>query len=341
VSAPQEQPQASPRRFCASRRTRGRALLAAATSFALLVAGGAAASEGAGGTAQVRPEPPTAAQVEAWDRAFLESQGAARTAKTPLKGNAPGRNLFPNVKVLSLYGMAGGFGVLGRKSLNGAARKLNRQIRPYRKRSQEDVIKAFDLVSVVATQCSGPNDECRTRVSKDTIRRYHEKIRSINGRLILDIQPGRADVLDEIDHLRNFIRKPDVDVALDAEWNMGPREEPGEDLGSLGAKKINRSAKMIERIIKNQNLPPKALIVHQFRRDSVKGEGQINRPPAVDITLNFDGIGSPAAKKAGYRDLSFPGLFDGFSLFYELDTDMMSPGEVLRLRPQPDYVMYQ
>ena len=284
---------------------------------------------------------PTDAQVAAWDAAFLASEPMPPKAPGPaIKVNAR-RKLFPKAKMLSLYGMAGGFGIIGRKSLNGAARKLKKQIKPYRRRSREDVIEAFDLVSVVATSCSGSNDKCRARVSKDTIRRYHRKIDSMQGRLILDIQPGRADPLDEMEHLRNFIQKPNVDVAIDAEWNVGPREEPGEDLGSISAKKVNRAAKMLRRIIRNHDLPPKALIVHQFREDSVKGEGRIKRPSPVDITLNFDGIGSPAAKRAGYKALSFNGLFNGFSLFYELDQNLMSPGQVLDLRPEPDYVMYQ
>lgn len=323
---------------------RGLAVLLSAVVLGVGASTAAGASEeiGAGGTTQPNASPPTAEQVEAWDQASLRSDGISKTsAPVPLKGGAPGGKLFPGVKVLSLYGMAGGFGVLGRKSLDEAAQKLNRQIRPYRKRSNERVVKAFDLVAVVATSCSGARDRCRTRVSKETIRRYHRKIRSINGRLILDIQPGRANVIDEMDHFRNFIQKPDVDVAIDAEWNMAEGEEPGQDLGSIGAKKVNRAAKMMKRIIANHNLPPKALIVHQFRRDSVKGESNINRPPPVDVTLNFDGIGSPSAKKAGYKDLSFPGLFNGFSLFYKLDTNLMSPRQVLGLRPQPDYIMYQ
>ncbi|MGI9020505.1 MAG: hypothetical protein ACR2G3_07340 [Solirubrobacterales bacterium] len=345
VGGTQLQEAARPRRVHAASRARRLALAAtvavALVPGALAGASGSAEGEGAGGTTAARSQPPTAAQVAAWEASFLASHEQAPKAAPLAKGNAPGGRLFPQNKILSLYGAAGGFGILGRKSLDGAARKLRDQVRPYARRTDEKVVKAFDLVAVVATTCSGPRDRCRTRVSGDTLRRYHEKIRNMNGRLILDIQPGRADVLDEIDHLRNFIQKPDVDVAIDAEWNVGPRGEPGEDLGSIGARKINRAAKMIERIIVNHDLPPKALIVHQFREDSVKGERSIERPGRVDITLNFDGIGSPSAKRSGYRDLSFKGLFNGFSLFYELDQNLMSPRQVLGLRPEPDYVMYQ
>jgi hypothetical protein len=329
-------------------RTLGRwALPVAVATVAACVACGIAAAEagsgaaGAGGTSSPVGQPPTAADVRAWEAEAASREPLARAAIPAAPTDAPGGPLFPQNKVLSLYGAAGGFGVLGRKSVNGAARKLKKQVKPYRQRLNKPVVGAFELVAVIATQCSGPNDKCRTRVSKDTIRRYLGKVRDFEGRLILDIQPGRANVLDEMHHLREFIDEPDVDVALDAEWNVGPNGEPGEDLGSLSSGKINKAAARLKKIARDRDLPPKLLIIHQFREDSVRGEPDINRPDEVDVTLNFDGIGSPSAKRQGYKALSFSGLFNGFTLFYELDHNLMSPGQVVGLKPRPDYIMYQ
>lgn len=342
MSYSQEQPSALARRI--PRRTRARtapavavAVLAASFGAALATAETPSPPLGAGGTSAASTEPPTAAEVNTW-----EAEAATKAAVVPpLEGKAPGGPLFPQNRVLSLYGAAGGFGILGRKSVNGAARKLNKQIRPYRKRSKKPVVKAFDLVVVIATQCSGPNDKCRSRVSNDTIRRYLRKVRDFDGRLILDIQPGRANLLDEMRHLGGFINEPDVDVALDAEWNVGPNGEPGEDLGSLSSRKVNKAVARLKKVVRERDLPPKLLIIHQFRKDNVKGERRINRPNEVDVTLNFDGIGSPSAKRQGYKTLSFPGLFNGFSLFYQLDQNLMSPSQVMGLNPKPNYVMYQ
>jgi hypothetical protein len=318
------------------------AVLAASISAGLATAQTSSTTPGAGGTSAARTEPPTAADVRAWEAEAAAGEPAAKAVRVPrAAGMAPGGPLFPQNEVLSLYGAAGGFGVLGRKSVNGAARKLKKQIRPYRRRLNKPVVKAFDLVAVIATQCSGPNGECRIRVSKDTIRRYLRKARDIDARLILDIQPGRANVLDEMRHLGDFINEPDVDVALDAEWNVGPNGEPGEDLGHLSAGKINKATARLKKVIRARDLPPKLLIIHQFREDSVRGERRINRPSDVDVTLNFDGIGSPSAKRDGYKALSFRGLFNGFSLFYRLDQNLMSPAQVVGLNPRPDYIMYQ
>ncbi len=203
------------------------------------------------------------------------------------------------------------------------------------------MIGGFDLVAVIATSCESRRDKCRTRVSDTVIRRYLDKIREMNGRLVLDIQPARSNVLSEIDHLRKFIREPDVDVAIDAEWNVGGHGTPGQTQGSISAKKLNKASLEIQSIIRNQGLPQKLMVVHQFRKASISNDGKVKRRDNVDVALNFDGIGSPSAKKAGYRQLSTPRLFNGFSLFYELDSDMIPPKGVLKLDPKPDYVMYQ
>jgi hypothetical protein len=303
-----------------------------------LAAGDPAAVEGPGAT---RPGPPTAAEVHGWERAFLRSEGETKkalSAPAPARGT---RTLFPQNRVVSLYGAAGGFGVIGRKSVNGAAKKLKRQAKPYARRSNIPVIKAFDLVAVIATSCESRRDKCRTRVSDEVIRRYLNKIRELNGRLILDIQPARSNVMNEIDHLRPFLRKPDVDVAIDAEWNVGRHGTPGQDQGSISAKKLNKASIELQSIIKNNNLSQKLMIVHQFHKGSIKHDGDVKRRDKVDVTFNFDGIGSRSAKKAGYRQLSTRRLFNGFSLFYKLDDNLMSPRGVMKLDPKPDYVMYQ
>lgn len=318
----------------------------AATATAVLLAcllvgwnaGGAGAAEE---EAAQRPEPPTATEAKRWEKSFLRSEGEAKAPARAPATRLRGRRLFGENRVLSLYGAAGGFGVIGRKSLNGAARKLRRQLRPYRRRSQKPVLGAFDLVAVIATQCDGPRDKCRVRVSDATIRRYLDKISDMNGRLILDIQPGRANVLDEMRHLRPFLRQPNVDVAIDAEWNVGRREHPGQDAGSIQAERINKATRLLRRIQERHGLPPKLLIIHQFQRRAVRNRNDIKTPAKVDVTINFDGIGSPSAKRAGYRTISSPRLFNGFSLFYKLDENLMSPKAVLRLEPKPNYVMYQ
>jgi hypothetical protein len=203
------------------------------------------------------------------------------------------------------------------------------------------VTGAFDLVAVFATAGGGPDGLYRTRQDDDVIQIYLDQARAVGARVILDIQPGRASVLDELRELREWVVQPDVDIAIDPEWNVGRRGIPGRTPGKISAGKVNRVAQSIARIVRANGLPPKLLLVHQFRKGSVNGRTRIRQRADVQTLLNFDGIGSPAAKRRGYADLSVPSLFDGFSLFYRRDTPLMTASSVLALEPEPDFLLYQ
>jgi hypothetical protein len=94
--------------------------------------------------------------------------------------------------------------------------------------------------------------------------------------------------------------------------------------------------------VRDNALPPKLLLVHQFKRTSVRGEGRIRKRAGVQTVLNYDGIGSPAQKTSGYADLAVPRLFNGFTIFERLDDEPgMKPPAIVALAPSPDVVLYQ
>ena len=158
---------------------------------------------------------------------------------------------------------------------------------------------------------------------------------------MLDIQPGRSTFVAELRRLREWVAQPDVDVALDPEWNVGPRGIPGSTEGKVRSREVNAVIRSLAATVKANDLPPKLLVVHQFRRGMVRGRQKLKRREGVQTVLNFDGIGSPRAKANGYEALASGTLFNGFSLFYRRDTPVMDPGAVLALAPEPDFLLYQ
>ena len=299
-----------------------------------------------------RPSPPSASQVHAWTEAFLASEPTARASARGSGGSGGtggggtggggGAGLFPSKRVVALYGIPGdGHSIIGRKSVKGAKRKLRRQARAYDGGHRRPVVPGFDVVAVVATSCSSRRDKCRTRQPDSLLRRYFGAARDMNGRLILDIQPGRSTFLDEVKALRPWLVKRNVDVALDPEWNVGRHGVPGQDEGSVRAGQLNRVSQYLSRLIRRRNLPGKLMIVHQFKQTSIRHRGDVQQRKAVDVTLDFDGIGGRRAKASGYKALSRPALFNGMMLFYKLDPRLMTPRQVLHLDPKPDLVVYQ
>lgn len=284
---------------------------------------------------------PSGAKIERATEAFLREHGAVVPAKR--RAAAGAEATLPESRVVALYGAPQmGATILGLKSPKAAAAKLAAQSRPY---SQADpdrpVVGAFDLVSVFATAGGGADNLFRTRQDPDIIEIYLEQARAAGARLILDVQPGRSTFLKELKVLKPWLVQPDVDLALDPEWNVGRRGIPGQTAGKVKAKEVNAVARRLARIVRSNDLPPKLMLVHQFRQGSIRSRRKIERVAGVETVLNFDGIGAPAPKASGYAALSVPGLFDGFSLFYQRDTPLMKPAAVLALEPAPDFLLYQ
>ena len=284
---------------------------------------------------------PTHGQVVHGAKRFLDRQehgtGDRRPARIPAT-TAP----LPTSRIVSFYGAPQmGSTVLGLNTPEQAAAKLAKQSAPYGTAGDRQVVGAFDLVSVFATAGGGPDGLYRTRQNPDVISIYLDQARAVGARLMLDIQPGRSSFLAELRELRAWVVQPDVDIALDPEWNVGRHGVPGQTPGSVSGRKVNRVARKLEAIAKAHDLPPKLLVVHQFRRGSIRGKRRIARLDRVQTVLNYDGIGSPGAKQAGYAALASPKLFNGFSLFYRRDKPLMSPPTVLALYPAPDFLLYQ
>jgi hypothetical protein len=296
--------------------------------------------------ATARAQPPSTVAFERATRELLRSGSLASASRARGGGVGIGgsrrEEAYPDARLISLYGAPQLTAtVLGQLDPAAAARKAVRQARPYAKAGDRPVIPSLDLIAVVANSTPGPERLYRTRQPGRLIRAYLRAARGVGGRLMLDIQPGRARVGDEVEALERWIVKPAVDVAIDPEWAVGRRGVPGQTGGGIGARRINRVSRRIQALVDEHDLPPKALVVHQYHRGSVRGRRQIRQRRDVAVTLNFDGIGSPAAKRAGYAALSSPEALDGFSIFYSLDTRIMSPRSVLGLEPPPDFLLFQ
>jgi hypothetical protein len=107
---------------------------------------------------------------------------------------------------------------------------------------------------------------------------------------------------------------------------------------------VNRVTRYLTGIVRGHDLPQKLVVVHQFTDSMIRHKEDLKRRPGVDMVLNADGFGTPEAKRSKYEQLSpskRSGLFPGFKLFYEEDTNLMSPKDVMRLKPRPDFVVYE
>jgi hypothetical protein len=264
----------------------------------------------------------------------------------PLPAELPrgGRTILPGKRVVAFYGAPQDreLGVLGIGSPRLAARKLERQARPYA-RPGRPVLPAFELIAAIVTGEAGDGGDHSMRQEPATIRRYLRAARAHKMLTLLDIQPGYAPFLQEAQALEQFLKEPDVSLALDPEWSMDPPQLPGQEIGSTDAATINEVSRYLSAIVRRYDLPQKLLVVHRFTGDMIEAEHDLERNPGIALVVNVDGFGDQPNKISKYHEFTqdLRRRFNGFKLFYEEDVNLMKPKQVLRLNPQPDLVVYE
>jgi hypothetical protein len=292
------------------------------------------------------------AAVGAGDRSNGDStKPAAATSSASKQASAPrptelplgGRRIFPRFRVIGYYGapQAHALGALGIGSPDHAVRRLAQQAKPYARKTRP-VMLALELLADVANRDPGTDNLYRTRQPPSVINRYLAAARRAKALLVLDIQPGHADFLTETRHLDRWLREPDVGLALDPEWHT-PGAVPGTQIGSVQAEDVNAVARHVAAIVRKYNLPEKLFVIHQFTPDMIAGKERVQQPPGLAVTMNVDGFGDRPNKISKYRQFTHDGthFHRGYKLFYEEDTNLMTPGSVLALQPRPDFVVYE
>lgn len=262
-----------------------------------------------------------------------------------------GTTILPDYRVVAYYGSPGGtlLGALGGGRPSRVAEQLDEEASDYGSLARP-VLPAFELIATIVRDAPGSDGKWRSRLSNEQIQEYLQAARQQQMILILDIQPGRARFMDEVRHYEQFLVQPDVSLALDPEWSMAPGEVPGKAIGQTDAATINEVSAYLDKIVQDNKLPQKLLIIHEFTESMIENRSALVDRPGLATVFNVDGFGTPEAKVGKYVDLTSdperpPFVFTGFKLFYEEDardgSRIMTWSEVLDLDPQPDVIVYE
>jgi hypothetical protein len=266
-----------------------------------------------------------------------------RAAAPPPELPRGGREVLPRYRVVAYYGapQSAELGILGIGRPDTMIARLERQAKPY-VRSRRPVMPALELISVVAAADPGEGGRYNLRQDDAVIARYLRAARRAKALLLLDIQPGRSDFFTETTRLRKWLREPDVGLALDPEWRVDPGQIPGRVIGHVDSREINATTAWLAQLVADKNLPQKLVVVHQFTDDMVD-ETALKARRGLAMVLNADGFGSAPVKISKYHRFTrqSPGFGSGFKLFYHEDLGLMKPARVLKLRPPPDFVVYE
>lgn len=270
---------------------------------------------------------------------------ASRSRPKPVMLPRGGRAILPGHVVVAYYGIIGTSNILGHTSDPEAdAVGVERQAGAYAHFGRP-VQPAFELVTQVASFDPGADGTYSTPVDPGTVARYLAAAHRHKLLLILDFQPGRGNFLADVKRYSRFLLDPGVGVGLDPEWKVGPGEVPGQELGSASAADINAVSSYLSRLVARHNLPQKLFVIHEFRTSELPDRKNIAIQPGLATVLQMDGLGAVSTKLDSFRTVTrYAGKFHiGFKVFLHRDQDpvLMTPAQVMALRPQPAYISYQ
>lgn len=210
------------------------------------------------------------------------------------------------------------------------------------------VLPAIEYIAMVAQAGAGADGKYRAVMPDTEIEKAYALAQKIKGVMILDIQVGLSPLSSELPKFKKYLERRDVFFALDPEFSMKGGQKPGTVIGTYSAADINYAIDYMTKIVQDNNLPPKVLLVHRFTQNMVTGAEQIKPTPEVQVVVVMDGWGSKDLKRGTYNTIIGPEpvQFAGIKLFYKNDlkspsTGLLTPQEVLDLKPSPIYVQYQ
>jgi hypothetical protein len=207
------------------------------------------------------------------------------------------------------------------------------------------VVPAFEIIATVADARAGDDGNYSNETSLDDLRPLIETAGEEGLYVLLDLQPGRSDFLSQARLYEEFLRLPYVGLALDPEWRLGPDEFHLQQYGSVSAAEVNEVAAWLAGLVREEGLPQKMLLLHQFRLSMLPERDLVSVPSELALVIQMDGQGTLEAKyetwaavTAGTEDA---GWFWGWKNFYDEDAPMATPEQVLELEPSVVYVSYQ
>jgi hypothetical protein len=256
--------------------------------------------------------------------------------------------VFPHYRLVGYAGLTGAstLGRLGTGPLDQRVGELERRAAPYA--SGRKILPVLEVIASTVQAGPGADGKYRKRLSDDQIESYLAAARRHKALLLLNLQPGRSEFLIEAKAYERWLSQPDVGVALDPEWAMDAGQRPGGAYGHTTGAELDQTAEYLAKLVQRYDLPEKVMVYHQVAKSVVRAESGLKPHPGVALIKSVDGLGPSGPKKNTYRVVNRTTpehVHAGFKLFFTEDTKaghkLMTPRQVLALRPQPEYVMYE
>ena len=208
------------------------------------------------------------------------------------------------------------------------------------------VIPTFEMIASVAS--AGPTDDGDYSYEwpPETFDPWIEFAAANDMYVIFDLQSGRDDFLSQAVQYEELLKLPFVGLALDPEWRLTDTQVHLQQVGTVDSAEINETVNWVADLVRDNGLPQKMMIVHQFRTSMITNRADIVERPEIQMIVQMDGDGLEAQKDATWASL-LEGADDahwswGWKNFFDEDEPgPPSPESTMGKVPTPVYVSYQ
>ena len=254
--------------------------------------------------------------------------------------------ILPDNRILSFYGFPGNpdMGILGEYDMQRLLELMRDQAAEYEEADpSKPVVLAFEVIASVAQKEPQADGSYLLDTPTSVLDEYADFTRENGLLLILDAQVGYRSVENDVKGLRPWLEQEHVHLAIDPEFAMADGQIPGVQIGSIDATDVAWAQRWLVDLTNEAGLPPKILIVHQFKESMITNKDRIVPLSGVQVVIDADGWGPPELKESTYEFVNnvVQVEYAGVKLFYRQDIPLMSAEEIINLDPSPLFIMYQ
>ncbi len=252
----------------------------------------------------------------------------------------------PEALYIALYGTPGSdrLGVLGEQDAAASVKRAVEVAAGYDGLS-DVVIPTFEIIASVASFEAGDDGNYSNELSIERLQPWVDAADTAGLHVVLDMQSGREPFQTHIENFEPLLLKPNVSVALDPEWRVGPDGIPeGGKIGTVSGDEVNQTVDYLDAFIEANDLEPKMLIVHQFTNAMISNKDTIRGTANVQIVIHMDGFGPYQLKQDTYKRVTedLPaGAVAGWKNFYDEDQPTPTPEQTMDHDPVPMFISYQ
>jgi hypothetical protein len=208
------------------------------------------------------------------------------------------------------------------------------------------VVPTFEMIASVAS--AGPTDDNDYSYEWpiETFTSWVDFAAENGMYVMLDLQSGRDPFLSQAVQYEELLKLPFVGLALDPEWRLGPDQVHLQQVGQVQAAEVNEVVNWLADLVRDNGLPQKMLVVHQFRPHMIQNRQDLISRPEIQMIVQMDGDGTEPQKDATWANL-LQGAADvhwswGWKNFFDEDEPgPPSPENTMGKVPSPVYVSYQ